>query len=185
MTAWGCGAERDFTAQVRTDTPRSLLGGRLTLGMALVGGIKCVKYVMFAFNLLFWVGGVHFCSSLSLCPVWARRCASERETEKGLHLCSSACHLGHTEEAQINNQQQPQLAHTTLDHWQKHLLTLWLNSWQKFRIHWPGSSWDISQQVRRKQQQNKVVVYNFDGFMKHDCFPQILSQCLSRLLSTK
>ena len=62
-------------------TLRSLLGRTLPFSMALVGGIKCVKYIMFAFNLLFWVGGVQFLSCLSLCPC-VRTCVCVKLKEK-------------------------------------------------------------------------------------------------------
>lgn len=37
--------------------------------MAVIGGIKCIKYLMFIFNLFFWVGGLHFFFSLLSVPL--------------------------------------------------------------------------------------------------------------------
>lgn len=50
--------------------------------MAVIGGIKCIKYLMFIFNLFFWVGVLHF-FFFSLLSVPLDEFKRELDTKRG------------------------------------------------------------------------------------------------------
>lgn len=109
--------------------------------MAVAGGIKCLKYLMFVFTFLFWVGGLYSSYSmllLCLCVCEGKRDSIKRWKNNFLNyrfapfwlLLSSATFLYPTDDKEDDNitvtQQKCTSMQGDISQWNTHAHDLWV-----------------------------------------------------------